>query len=233
MKKINFKILLTIFSFLLLDIAQAEIMEDFDTLGGNKVLLDKVKDMTPDAQISIVQDRTVSRRNRFEFSPELATVAGGDSYNITRTMGMNAHYHITPQWSLGVKYEKAFNKLTNEGQALVAQAEETGQALIPDIDYPKQSTMALINFYPIYGKMNLYDMGILHFDFYGIAGYGQISLRSGNTPTYTFGGGMGMWFSQHLTSRLEARYQNYQATRYTGKTSMDLTVLSLQIGYLL
>ena len=58
-------------------------------------------------------------------------------------------------------------------------------------------------------------------------------LRSGTKPTYTAGGGLGMWFSQHLTSRLEARYQTYQAERFSGTQKMDLTVLSLQIGYLL
>ena len=91
----------------------------------------------------------------------------------------------------------------------------------------------MVNFYPIYGKMNLYDLGIVHFDIYALGGYGNIDLRSGTTSTYTAGGGFGMWFSQHLTSRLEARYQNYQAERFNGKQNMDLTVLSLQIGYLL
>jgi outer membrane beta-barrel protein len=213
--------------------ASAELMEDFDSLGGNNVLLEKVKDMNPETNVSIVQDRVVSRRGRFEVSPEFSSVVGGDAYNSTHNVGLNLNYHITPHWSVGAKYEKAYNKLTNEGQQMVNQAEQASGGQVPDIDYPKQSYLAMVNFYPIYGKMNLYDMGIVHFDFYALAGYGTVDLRSGATSTYTAGGGLGMWFSQHLTSRLEARYQNYEAQRYNGKQSMDLTILSLQIGYLL
>ncbi len=229
----KFKISLLAMIVSVTSVASADIMEDFDTLGGNNVLLEKVKDLNPDTKVSIVQDRVVSRRNRFELSSEFSSVVGGDSYNATRNAGINLNYHINPQWSLGLKYEKSFNKLTKEGQYMIDQAIATGQPTIPDIDYQKQSYMALVNFYPIYGKMNLYDLGIVHFDVYGIAGYGNVDLRSGTKSTMTFGGGLGLWFSQHLTSRLEARYQGYQAQRYNGTQNMDLTVLSLQIGYLL
>ena len=233
MKKLTLKLTLLAATLVFSGNAMAEIMEDFDSLGGNNVLLEKVKDMNPDTNVSIVQDRVVSRRNRFEISPEFSSVVGGDAYNATRNVGINLNYHINPHWSVGAKYEKAYNKLTNEGQDMVNQAEKNSGGQVPDIDYPKQSYMAMVNFYPIYGKMNLYDLGIVHFDIYALGGYGNIDLRSGTTSTYTAGGGFGMWFSQHLTSRLEARYQNYQAERFNGKQNMDLTVLSLQIGYLL
>lgn len=231
MKNIALKLIVS--SLVLVSAAQADIMEDFDSLGGNNVLLEKVRDLNPETQVSIVQDRTVSRRNRFEISPEFSSVVGGDAYNVTRNLGVNLNYHITPKWSVGVKYEKSSNKLTQEGEYMVSQAIRDQSALVPDIDYQKQSTMAMLNFYPIYGKMNLYDLGIVHFDVYGLAGYGNVNLRSGTKPSYTAGGGVGLWFSQHLTSRLEARYQTYQAERLSGTQKMDLTVLSLQIGYLL
>lgn len=209
------------------------LMKDFDSLGGNDVLLDKARALNPDSTISIVQDRIVNRRKRIELSPEIAGVFGGDAYNSTTMYGINAHYHFTPRWSVGVKYLYDTNKLTKEGQYLIDDTSVNGSGVIPDIDYPKSELMALVNWYPIYGKMNLYDLGVAHFDFYLLGGAGQIQLDSGSTSTFTAGGGLGIWWSKHLTTRAELRYQTYEAQRFTGSTRMNLTVAGLQIGYML
>lgn len=209
------------------------LLKDFDTLGGNDVLLDKARALNPDSTISIVQDRIVNRRRRLELAPEVANVLGGDAYNSTTMFGINAHYHITPRWSVGAKYSYDTNKLRKEGQYLIDDTSVTGTGVIPQIDFPKSELMALVNWYPIYGKMNLYDLGVAHFDIYALGGAGQIQLNSGSTMTYTAGGGIGLWWSQHLTTRAELRYQTYEAQRYTGATRMNLTVAGIQIGYLL
>lgn len=209
------------------------LLKDFDTLGGNDVLLDKARALNPDSSISIVQDRVVSRRKRLELSPEVATVLGGDAYNSTTMFAMNAHYHLTPRWSVGAKYAYNTNRLRDEGRYLINDTAVSGAGQIPDIDYPKSEISALVNWYPIYGKMNLYDLGVAHFDVYALGGVGQITLNSGGTMTYTAGGGIGLWWSQHLTTRAELRYQTYEAQRYDGSTRMNLTVAGIQIGYLL
>jgi outer membrane beta-barrel protein len=210
------------------------LLKDFDTLGGNDVLLDKARELNPDQRISIVQDRIVQRRNRLEIAPEFASVLGGDAYNHTDGFALNAYYHITPHWALGAKYEYDANSVRPEGQNLIDQAlKESDRNLIPDIDYPKGQALALVDYFPIYGKMNFFDVGVVHFDVYAVAGGGQVFLRSGNTATYTGGGGIGFWFSQHLSTRMELRYQTYQAQHFSGAEKMNLTVASLQIGYLL
>jgi outer membrane immunogenic protein len=210
-----------------------ELLKDFDTLGGNDVLLEKAKALNPDASIRVVQDRVVSRRKRVEVSPEYSNVLGGDSYNMTHNVGFNAHYHFTPQWSLGAKYNYSFNQLRPEGKFLIEDGAGAGQPIIPDIDFPKSQALALLNWYPVYGKMNLYDLGVAHFDVYAIVGGGQIELKSGPTATYTAGGGVGLWISQHLSTRFEMRYQTYRANRYTGPVDMHTTVAGIQVGYLL
>jgi outer membrane immunogenic protein len=211
----------------------ADLLQDFDSLGGNDVLLEKAQALNPEAQIRVVQDRIVSRRMRVEFSPEYSNVLGGDAYNKTQNLGFNMHWHITPRWSLGAKYNYSVNQLRPEGEFLIQDTSVTGKAFIPQIDFPKSQAMALVNWYPIYGKMNLYDLGVAHFDVYALIGAGQIELKSGSTPTYTAGGGIGFWVSQHLTTRLELRWQGYEASRYTGTTKMDLTVAGVQFGFML
>jgi outer membrane beta-barrel protein len=220
--------------------ADSSIEQDFQGLGGNKVLLEKAKALSPDQEISIVQDRIVPRRKRWEISPEFAGTFGGDTYSRAQSLGLNIHYHINPSWSLGVKYTYDTNKLTNEGDAMVNKAvadaannPRNPTAPVPTLDYPKTETFALVNWYPIYGKMNLLGKGIAHFDIYAVAGLGQVTLNSGPTQSYTGGAGVGFWWTRHFSSRLEMRYQNYKAQYFDHETNLDLGVASVQMGWLL
>lgn len=213
--------------------AHADVMEDFDGLGDNKELFDKAKALHPEMEVTVVQKRIVDRRNRVEVSPEIASYMGGDTYVDTYGYGLNAHYHITPRWSIGAKYTYFTNELNKEGINLINDVDANGQGIIPDIDYARQNIIGMVNFYPIYGKMNLFGLGITHFDVYGTLGAGTIDLRSGNSTLLTAGAGVGFWWSQHFTSRFEVRYQTYEARRYSGEADIENTVIGLQMGYLL
>jgi len=105
-------------------------------------------------------------------APEFSNVSGGDAYNRTSNMGVNMHYHINPSWSVGVKYNYAFNSLTPEGNAMVAKAAQAAQVnpkdpsyLFPQVIYPKSETLGLVNWYPIVGKMSFGKWGVAHFDY--------------------------------------------------------------------
>jgi len=213
--------------------AGADVMKDFDGLGENKELFDKAKALHPEMSVVVVQDRVVDRRNRLEIAPEMVAVSGGDSYINTYGYGLSAHYHVSPWWSVGARYSYYTNKLTKEAENLINDTSATGSGIIPEIDHPENAIMGFVNVYPIYGKMSTLNIGITHFDMYLTAGYGQIALKSGSVGTWAGGLGVGFWFSQHLTTRLEVRYQNYEATRYNGKDGMNTINTSLQLGYIL
>ena len=209
-----------------------ELMKDFDSLGGNKILLEQAQALQPDQKVSIVQNRIVSREKRVEVAPEAGLVLGGDSYVQTRSMGLNGHYHFNPRWSLGLKYQTNFNSLSPEAESMINDSQTLGKALVPDIDFPKQQGFALINWYPFYGKVNVLDKGIAHFDVYGLLGYGNVQMKTSTSDAWTVGGGIGFWLSQHLTTRLEMRYQTHKAQRLTGPSQLHLTVASFQMGYM-
>jgi outer membrane immunogenic protein len=213
--------------------AGSDIMKDFDSFGGNDALLERANVLSPDKKVEVIQDRIVSRKHRFEFDPEYQNVLGGDAYNNTQSVGINAQFHITEHWSVGVKYAYDFNQLTTEGNFLLTDTAINGQGMVPDIDYPKQEALALVNWYPIYGKMNLYDLGVVHFDVYGLVGGGGIQLKSGTTAAYTGGLGVGLWLSQHLTTRVEYRFETYEAQRLSGATRINANIASFQVGYML
>ncbi|MFP5520656.1 MAG: outer membrane beta-barrel domain-containing protein [Bdellovibrionia bacterium] len=220
--------------------AQSDIEKDFDSLGGNTILLEKAKALNPEVATSVVQNRTVVRDNRFEVSPEVAGTFGGDTYTRSTTVGLNVQYHFNHRWSAGVKANTAFNRLTDEGRALVDRAEEDfknnpqdSNAPVPDLDYLKSEIGGFVNFYPIYGKMAWFDRSVAHFDVYAQVGAGQVELKSGNTSTYSAGLGVGIWVNPKVSTRLEMKYQNYTGQYYTGAQSLDLAVASMQVGWLL
>jgi outer membrane immunogenic protein len=213
---------------------------DFDALGGNEILFEKAKDLQPEKTVSIVQNRTVQKKNRFELAPEFSGVFGGDTYSRTKSVGLNVNFHLNYNWSIGAKYNYSFNNLTPEGEAMIDQAladynanPQSPSAEYPEINYQKSEALALVNWYPIYGKFSMFDASVVHFDFYLVGGYGQMQLSKSSSPTYTAGTGLGFWVSNNFTTRMEMRYQNYNS-EYLGVTKkMDVAVASVQMGWLL
>lgn len=212
--------------------------KDVDTLGGNKALLEMAHAIDPENRARIVQKRVVDRYNRVELGLSYGGLFGGDSYVRTQNLGVSADFHITPRWSVGARYVDHGNSLTNEGARAFREAEEAyatgGRSFsVPDVDYALRSAMAVLNWYPIYGKTNLLDRGIAQFDMYFLAGGGQIQLSSGWTGLTTAGVGIGVWINNHVTARGEIRYQNYRDQIITGERNINGAVASFGLGWML
>lgn len=217
---------------------RVDVEKDLDTLGGNDALLEKATALDPENRSRIVQKRVVDRDLRLELGVNYGGVAGGDSYLRTQNLGAAMDFHITPRWSLGLRYYDYGNDLTPEGQRMLQEArtryDQGGRTyVIPDIDYPIQSAMAVVDFYPIYGKINLFDKAVTQFDFYMLGGGGQIQLSSGWTTILTGGAGVGFWIGQHMSIRTELRYQHYKDQIITGARNIDTVVGTAGVGFML
>lgn len=223
--------------------AFADLTSEMDALGANKDILKKARAIDPKNRVRVVQHRDVDRHFRFELGINTGMVTGGDPYVNTNVLGGQLDFHITPRWSVGARYYNNSNALNNEGKKVFEDAEARRQAgetgfRQPGIDWAKDNYMAVVNWYPIYGKMNLFDAGISQFDIYLLGGAGQINLASsGQTPLYTAGGGVGLWLTNHFATRLEARWQGYQDQIFDGfethKRSIDQTILTATVSFLL
>lgn len=211
--------------------------EDIDTLGGNKDLMEMADKIKSTSRARIVQDRIVDRRNTLEFGLSYGSVFGGDAYLRTQSLGFAVDYHITPRWSLGARYNDYGNTLTPEGKRVFENARAMyaagGRANAVDIDAPQSSMMAILNWYPIYGKTSFLDMGVTQFDLYLLAGGGTMTLASGDTAVYTGGLGLGAWLTKHISARAEIRYQKYDDQLITGSRSLDTVTGSLGLGWIL
>lgn len=218
---------------------QINVSEDVDTLGGNEDLIKMAQSLKSQTRARIVQDRIVDRRNKVEFAVSYGGIIGGDSYLKTQALGLNANYHISPRWSLGVQYTDFTNDLTPEGKRMYAQREANRNAgnglpsALVSFDLPLSSTMAVLNWYPIYGKTSFLDMGITQFDLYMIAGAGQIELYSGSSPIISAGVGVGAWLSKHLSLRAEIKYQTYQDKPISDSRTLHTGSANVGIGWIL
>ena len=238
MKKSLSFILVAAMTVLSFQAKAAGVSQDLETLGSNKDINDRASRLETRSRMAIVQNRAVDRHWRFELGASYIPVASGDSYLNTQNLGVQADLHITPKVSLGVRYQKSYNTLTNEGKnqfdlARAAKAAGSTDYRVPDLDYPDESLMGVLNWYMLYGKLNFFDVKTVQFDIYSLAGYGTQKLASGDTPTWTAGGGIGFWLSNHVTSRFELRYQTYQDKVYTGTRDLKLILANFGVGVLL
>lgn len=211
--------------------------QQIDQLGSNEEIIKKARALQPNNTMSIVQKRQVDRTLRAEIGGSYGFINGGDSYVESRNLGAMLEFHVTPRWSLGLRYNDYQNGLTSEGQKLYDQAKKDHDAGLPytapGIDWPLRSYIAMLSWYPIYGKVSWFESAVSQFDFYVTAGGGQVTLNSGSSAIYTGGVGMGMWVNSWLTTRMEVRYQNYQDLVQTEKRNVDSLVLQLGIGFML
>ena len=216
------------------------LLKDFDSLGGNGDLLKRLQAQPEKGRLQIVQKRMTDRKNRLEIFSGYLQSTGGNSYLNTQSSNASMYYHITPRWSLGVQYNYFFNDLTKEGEGLLEEARQVEEvnsksevAIIPELNWPKSSVMGLLSYYPFYGKLSIFNSGIVHFDIYGTLGAGQILLRKGESNVYLGGVGFGLWLSQHLSARMEYNYQTYRVRYSSGERDQGINTLSFGIGILL
>lgn len=215
-----------------------DLKSEFSTLGDNSDVVERVKNMDTNQKVRVVQNRLVDRNNRVELAGNYAYSGGGDAYVQTQNVGARLEYHINPRWSLGVQYQKSYNTLTPEGEnrlsdALADQKKDPGSTKkYPAVDYPLETQLATISYYPIYGKMNLFDTGIAQFDMYLQLGYGKMNLFSGSSDVMSIGLGSGVWLTQRLTTRLEARYQQYEDLLKTERRKQNNLQVVASLGIL-
>jgi outer membrane immunogenic protein len=217
--------------------AATDLAQEMDALGANKELMKKAQAIDPENRVRVVQNRDVDRYNRLELGLNTALVEGGDPYTNSNILGANLDFHITPRWSAGLRYSNYSNSLTDEGKRVNDDFQKDRSLRVPSIDSAKNSWLGMVSWYPMYGKINMFDAGIAQFDIYFTGGAGQIMLKSGTEPLYSAGGGVGFWMTQHLSMRLEARWQGYTDHPSIGtdviNRSINETILGASVGFLL
>lgn len=223
----------------------AQVSGELESLGSNRDIRERAYALENRTRIGIVQGRAVDRNLRFELGGSFGPSVFGDPYVSTQNLAARADFHINPRWSLGVQYTRNLNALTAEGKRRFDQAradqQTTGTYTVPQVTYPQESILGFLNWYMLYGKMNLFDWRVVQFDLYAVAGFGQINLATDIRDTtltewtnlWTGGMGIGFWLTQNLSSRFEVRYQGYEDNVHTGTRNINQAVATFGLGVLL
>ncbi len=221
-----------------------DLTSEMDALGANRDLMKKARAIDPENRMRVVQNREVDRHWRLEIGLDLGIAAGGDPYLDSTMLGGQVDLHINPRWSIGGRFYNINNSLNSEGKKVFDEAKARENAgdktgTVPGLDGAKNKVLAVINWYPIYGKMSIFDAGISQFDLYLLGGAGTTKLNSGyNEALITAGIGAGVWLTKHISTRLEARWEGYKDHPYRGadsnlKRDVNETILAGTIGFLL
>ena len=211
-----------------------DVSKSMDSLGVNKDVVRKARKLNPNNEVRVVQKRSVDRTWRLEAGLGQGLISGGNPYTSSTQSEASLELHANPRWSFGARYFGFTNDLSREGERVFQNAQVTGIA--PDIrDFAQNAYLGSVSYYPLYGKMNLFNLAVTQFDVYLSAGYGQIQLeRSGSQDLLSFAGGIGFWLTNWLSTRFEIRYQTYEDTIGDNQLRrLDQTVFSAKIGFLL
>ncbi len=236
MKHLNILVVLLMFASGLSSANAKSVADDLDSLGVNKEVVRKARGLNPDNKIKVVQKRAVDRHWRLEGSLGYGLLTGGNPYTDSRQLETALDLHINPRWSIGGRYYSFNNELSKEGKRVFRGNEQAGTGIGPDVrDFARDAYLATVSFYPLYGKVNLFNWKVTQFDIYLSAGYGQIQLdRTGSTDLASYAGGVGFWLTNWLTSRFEVRHQIYNDTIGDNQSRrIDQTIFMAKIGFLL
>jgi outer membrane immunogenic protein len=212
--------------------------KDFQSLGDNQDVVERVKNLDNQQRMRVVQNRLMDRTNRVELALNFGLVSGADAYVQTKNFGGQLQYHITPRWSVGLAYEKAYNNLTAEGTRIYDAEYACQQAgacgtKYPAVDFPLETKLVSVSFYPIYGKMNLFDSSIAQFDLFTSLGFGKKKLDSGESDVYAASLGVGIWINNYVTARLEGRYEKYKDLLLTEKREQNAGSVVASLGVMI
>jgi outer membrane beta-barrel protein len=172
--------------------------------------------------ILTLQDKTFMKIGRYEAGPFVGFVAN-DPFLSVYVAGVDFGYHVTEVF--GVEVQGTYAPIRAR-KPITDQIIEENQ-VTPDISEIQFFANAAIQYSPIYGKVAVFDDGIIMFDVYGVFGTGfvntiddlealqatdeapAIATESQFHPTLNYGGGIRVIFNPGLAIRVEGRGLSY------------------------
>ncbi len=172
--------------------------------------------------ILTLQRKTFMKINRYEAGPFVGFVAN-DPFLSIYVAGVDFGYHVTEVF--GVEVAATYAPIVAR-KPITDQIIEKNQ-VTPDISEIQFFGNVNFQYSPIYGKVAVFDDGIIMFDVYGAFGTGFVNTKddlealqavgeepavateSQFHPTLNYGGGIRVVFNQGLALRVEARGLSY------------------------
>jgi outer membrane beta-barrel protein len=188
---------------------------------------DKVTPVVSDDKLYVVNTRYSSLINRHEVSINGGNNFTADSHLVTTSWGGAYRYHINPKWSVGARYTKYNNELSDSGKWLFDSA-----ALLPDNDYAESSQDIFVSYNTTYGKLRIGKNRVTYFDQYVSLGYGTIDLASGQQQMLVGDIGLAFWLGKSFSSRVGVRNEIYTQEQTSRTRDVHNAIGYISFGYL-
>lgn len=164
-----------------------------------------------DAEVSVVQNRIYSKRNKFELGISAGSL-NGDPFLSSYTLGASLGFHFSEYFSIHGFGWKAFVSPSSALNTLQGDLNTTANTNEPRSFFGGEIRGSLL-----YGKLSLSGLAILYFDAYLCGGAGSMSTESGNNLAGFIGIGQQIHLSQLFSLNLDYRFLRYNET-ILGKT---------------
>jgi outer membrane beta-barrel protein len=188
---------------------------------------DKVTHVLSEDKFYIINTRYSSLVNRHELTLQGANNFTADSHLSTQQAALSYRYHINSTWSLGARYTRYTNKLTDAGKRLFED-----KKILPDTDYAKNGQELFVNFNTIYGKLRWTQDTVVYFDQYVALGGGKVALASGPKNLAFLDLGLSFWLGGHMSARTGFKNEFYTQTQLSGARFIHNGIGYIEFGYL-
>ncbi len=190
-----------------------------------------VKDAIPSSKlverIYSVQGRATPLKGRPEIAVSMAQNFSGSGFLDSNQWGVDAFYHITDRWGLGVGYSQVANKFTKAADNLLATS-----GYLPDVDYAKSRLEARVIYNVFYGKFRFSRTHAMSFDNYIGLGAAQNDLRSGQATGPVGEVGFAFFFPYDVSIRVGVKDYFYRENRTLSQGYGQNVHGYLQTGYI-
>jgi outer membrane beta-barrel protein len=168
-----------------------------------------------DAEVSIVQNRIYSKKNKLELGITAGSL-NGDPFLSSYTLGASLGFHLSEYFSVHSFGWKAFVSPSSALTTLQGDLKTTANTNEPRYFVGGEARGSLL-----YGKLSLSGLAILYFDAYLCGGAGSMGTESGSNLAMFFGIGQQIHLSQIFSLNLDYRFLKYNET-IVGKTPSNL-----------
>ena len=179
---------------------------------------DELKGVSTKKSVSILQSRYFLKAWR----PEVGLLMGSvinEAFTKTKTRGLRVGVFLNEWVGLESQYvlttvrnspdrkalnQKKYRDYNDQSKFVTADAEINPISSFQDF---------VVIAAPLYGKVNVLDLGIVYVDIYGSLGFSRVGTQQGTKNALAIGAGQRFYFAERWSGRLDFRNRSYSETR--------------------
>lgn len=182
-----------------------------------------------EGEIVVVEPKAVLVQHRLEVLPRFG-VTFNDSLITQFALGGSLYFHITEDIFAGGSFEWFdFNEIGGTTDTYDEVIRNT--SAIPEVAPVTWAGTAEVGWAPVHGKFSLFDVTIVHYDIYGLAGVGAIDTIGDPMVAGALALGQRTFIGDWLALTIEIRDRAYIEPLPSGDTFTNVLTASVGLGF--